>query len=834
MKHRTFFPQPQKPKQNKFWKVIKLTTIYSVYLGIIVSIGIAGYLYHLSRNLPELTNLINPIYDLPTQVYDRHGQLIEEIYTKRRVLIPIKKVPPVLIQALLSIEDARFYHHFGIDPIRMVKALIVNVSQMRIAQGASTLTQQTARLFLLSNEKKMVRKLKEILLALKIERLFTKDQILELYINKYFLGHRAYGFEAASQGYFNKTVTELTLAEAALLAGLPQAPSKWSPTYSITNAKRRRNQVLQRMADEGYITREQKMEAMDEPIVLKLNENIDNNETSYYLEHVRRYLLKKYGVDMLYRGGLKVYVNMDLQKQIYAQHALTQGLIDHDKRQGYRGPIQNLFEEVNNELDLSIYTEEDGWDENGFQNLDEDTQTHALTLLENKRINITSDNRYVIGGTVLGVVEKVTKKTTEVNLGEYIGNLNIESMEWARPVDYTKSYTRWTRLRDINDILDVGDVIMLNITDYQQNAKEFVLELTQKPVANGSIFVMDPRNGEVIAMSGGFDFRDSEFNRATQSKRQPGSAFKPIVYANALDSSFTPASILDDSPLVFPNTDWKPINFDKKFKGKMSLRDCLVFSRNVPTVRLTMSLGIEAIIEYAQKLGISAKLPENYTIGLGSASLTLEEMVRTYAIFANSGHLIDPIYIQRVEDRQGEILEQSAKTFTKSVLTNDTAFLMNNLLEDVVRRGTGQKAKVINRPSAGKTGTTNDYTDAWYMGYVPQLIAGVYLGFDDIRKTLGYYETGSRAAAPIWVDFMKHATATLPVLPFQQPENIQMVRINSKTGLKACNGGRETKYEFFKVDSEPTQCHRESMPLSIPELNEGSDALESETVIEEL
>ena len=834
MSKRSFFPpKKQPPKQKNFFRYFKTFLFFCFYSGIIFSILVFGYLFYLSQNLPNLTNLTNPVYDLPTQVYDRDGDLIQEHYTKRRVLIPINKVPPVMIKALLAIEDSRFYNHIGIDPIRMVKAFIVNVSQMRIAQGASTLTQQTARMFLLDNKKKYERKFKEILLALKIERLFTKDQILELYLNKYYFGHQAYGIEAAAQGYFSKTVSELTLAEAALLAGLPQAPSRWAPTYSMTNAIRRRNQVLQRMAEEAFITEEQKIQAITEPITLKLDSNIDNNETSYYMEHIRRYVLKKYGVDNLYRGGLKVYTTIDLKKQVSAQNALAQGLDDHDKRQGYRGPIKNILQEISKELDLDIFTGEDGWIEENFQRLEDEVKENIETMITTKQTNITDSNQFFIGGRVYGVVKKVEKTSAIVNLGKYLGTLDLETMRWARPADYTKSLNWKNQLKDIKDILQKGDIVILKIIDYQQEAKAFVLNLTQKPEANGSIFAMNPQNGEVLAMCGGYDFLDSEFNRAIQSKRQPGSAFKPVIYSHALDNSFTTASILDDSPLVFSDG-WKPINFDKKFKGKMSFRDALVFSKNVPTVRLAVALGIDSIIEYAQQLGITSHIPEDISISLGSASLTMEDMVRTYAIFANGGYLVKPVYIKKIEDRNGNILEETITTEINQVIDEDTAFIMSNMLADVVKRGTGRRAQAINRPSAGKTGTTNDYTDAWYLGYVPQLITGVYVGFDDIRKPLGYYETGSRAAAPIWVEFMKAATEDMPVLPFQQPDNIQMVKINPNSGLKDCDGSPNAIFEYFKENTAPVQCHQQSSSTSQPD--EGSNlSIENEdSELEEL
>jgi len=546
------------------------------------------------------------------------------------------------------------------------------------------------------------------------------------------------------------------------------------------------------------------------------------------MEHIRRYILKQYGSEMLYRGGLKVYTTMDLNKQVSAQNALAEGLDNHDKRQGYRGPVKNILQGASKELDLDVFTSEDGWIEEKFQLLEEEDKDIFTTLMTTKQTNITDSNQFFIGGTVYGIINHVEKKTASVSLGEYGGTLDLETMRWARPADYTQSLNWKNKLKDINDILQKGDVVKLKIIDYQQDAKAFVLNLTQKPEANGSIFAMNPQNGEVLAMCGGYDFQDSEFNRAIQSKRQPGSAFKPVIYSHALDNSFTTASILDDSPLVFPNG-WKPINFDKKFKGKMRLREALVYSKNVPTVRLTMALEVKPIIEYARQLGITAQIPEDFTIGLGSASITLEEMVKTYSIFSNGGNLVTPIYIRRVEDRDGNILEENIGTESEQVIEEDTAFLMSNMLEDVVKRGTGTKAQAINRPSAGKTGTTNAYTDAWYIGYVPQLITGVYVGFDDIRKVLGHYETGSRAAAPIWVAFMKKATEDMPILPFQQPDSIQIVKINPISGLKDCDGSPKAIFEYFKEGTAPVQCHQQSSGTSQPEMN----ATEFENPVEE-
>ncbi|MCP4757023.1 MAG: PBP1A family penicillin-binding protein [Proteobacteria bacterium] len=789
--------------------LLKRYILTGLYLSLIGAICVLGFLYHLSKNLPSLDELINPKYNLPTQIYDRDNNLITEFYTEHRVLIPFEKVPDVMVKALLAIEDNGFYQHYGISPTRMIKAFFVNIRKGGYAQGASTLTQQTAKIFLLSSDKYLTRKLKDILLALKMESRFTKNQILELYLNKTYFGHGAHGIEAAAQGYFSKNTEELNLAEAALLAGLPQAPSRLAPTASTINATRRRDLVLAKMAEAGYITNQQKIRAQLSPIELKLNKKLDYNETAYYTEHVRRYLFEKYGKDQLYRGGLKVYTVMDLKQQIAAQNALHKGLVEHDKRQGYRGPVKNLLKEVDSDLGLYIYTDDKGWNRDEYKALDDDTKAESKRLFTHKIEKETEENQFIIGGRVYGVVTRVRRKLADVDLGEYQGRLWLDSMRWARPVDYDNRRTWSNRLKNLNDILKTGDVIELEILDYDYINQEFSLALTQKPLANGGIFVMDTESGHVTAMSGGFDFRESEFNRAIQSKRQTGSAFKPIVYSLALDNSFTPASILDDTPFIGEG-DYKPRNYTGRYKGKMSFRNALVYSENLPSLNLTKELGTKLVIEHARKMGITSTLPENdLTIVLGSASLTLMEMVRTFNIFADGGKLLQPIYISKIVDREGNVLEEVGEIESKQVLSEETAFLMTTILKDVVDRGSGRSAQAINRPSTGKTGTSNDITDAWYIGYVPQLIAGVYVGFDKNQQTLGDHEQGAITAAPIWIDFMKQATATLPILPFKQPDGINMVRINADSGYLDCGTGGNTMFEYFKIGTEPSRCHRD-------------------------
>ncbi len=791
-----------------------------------------GFLYILAIDLPNLDDLVKPKYDLPTQLYDRNGELVTEYYTKRRVLIPFEKVPDIMVNALLAIEDNRFYSHIGIDPIRMVKALIVDIIKGEFAEGASTLTQQTARMFKLNTDKQVIRKLKEILLALKMESRFTKNQILELYLNKYYFGHGLYGIEAASQGYFSKTVEELNLAEAAMLAGLPQRPSRWAPTYSMANATRRRNMVLKRMDDLGYITTEERIKTTIMPIELNLNKSLDFNETSYYTEHVRRYIYDKYGQDQLYTGGLKVYTMMDLKMQIAAQNALHSGLIEHDRRQGYRGPKKNLYQEINQELALYIYSEEKGWNTEQFKALDEETQVVVKELFKEKILKETGENHFIIGGKVIGVVTNVNPRQTEVNLGEYQGNLLLNSMRWARPVNYEVEYYK-EKLKNFHDILKVGDLIEMEILDYDHENQEFSLVLSQHPLANGGVFAMDPHNGHVLAIAGGFDFKESEFNRAIQGKRQTGSAFKPIAYSLALENGFTASAMLDDSPFVGEN--YKFRNYDEKFRGKMSLREALVHSKNMPSLRLAKELGTDKIIEHARTLGITAKIPEDdLTIILGSASITLEEMTVAFATFANSGYLPKPVFVSRIEDRNGNVLEEYVEPKFEQVLSEETSFLMSSMLQDVVKQGSGRRALALQRPSAGKTGTSNNYTNGWYIGFIPQLITGVYVGFDKNMQSLGEKEGGPRTAAPIWTEFMKEATATMPILPFEQPDGITMVKINTDTGQLDCDSGGKTKYEYYKAGTEPTQCHQ---MIAEPLKNEGGDSTNENkpaTEVEEL
>ena len=755
-----------------FWLVIITGTISAAALGV--------FLFELSKTLPQ--NLEDELHKrndvLPTVLYDREGNQIEELFIQRRIVVPYEQFPPHLVQALVASEDSRFFSHLGIDPLRIPKAFLANLRAGRIVQGASTLTQQTARLFLLSREKQIVRKLREMLLAFRMEMQFSKQEILSLYLNKVYLGN-AEGIEAASQGYFGKHAEELNLAESTLLVGILPAPSRYAPHVNPEFALLRRNTVLRRMRQEGFISEQELQKTSEMPISLIRIHDSTTEATSYYVEHVRRYLIKKYGSKVLYQGGLKVYLAMDLNYQTYAHEALWKGILELTKRQGFRGQQKD-------------------------ESLDNSSSTDNSTL--DNTVNIDS---LFLGNIVGGTVNEVSEKKVSVKIGKSSGTLEWNNIKTWRNGNILKD-ERPSRIAKPSEIFSTGDEIQVRLADYDTINNSFRLELYQEPLVNGALLAMDPKNGEVLSMSGGYRYGESEFNRAIQAQRQPGSSFKPIVYSAALDAGFTLSSALIDSPRAYATGAqtagdaeiWTPKNYGDKIMGKVSLRTALVKSLNLPTIGLCEELKPKQVIVYSRRFGITADMMENLTTCLGSLSTTLQEMITAYGVFANQGRLVKPIYILRVEDQAGNTLESSLPEF-KQVTSEETAFLLSNVLQDVVQTGTGRRARAIGRPSAGKTGTTNDNVDAWYIGYIPQLLTGVYVGFDKPRR-MGRSETGSKAAAPIWIDFMKNAVTNLPTEQFKQPPGITTVKIH-KSGRRAipCDNVKEIKEEHYKTGTEP-------------------------------
>ena len=755
-----------------FWIVIIISVASGTSLGF--------FLFELSKTLPQ--NLEDELHKrndvLPTVLYDREGNQIEELFIQRRVVIPYEQFPPHLVQALIASEDVRFFSHLGIDPLRIPKAFLANLKAGRIVQGASTLTQQTARLFLLSREKQIIRKLREMLLAFRMEMQFSKQDILSLYLNKVFLGN-AEGIEAAAQGYFGKHAMELDLAESALLVGILPAPSRYAPHVNPELTLQRRNVVLRRMRQEGFISEQELQKTIDTPISLIRIHDSTTEATSHYVEHVRRYLIKKYGSEVLYQGGLKVFLAMDLNYQTFAHESLRKGILELTKRQGFHGP------QSDNSHNNSMLS-------------DNSTQGNTVKI-----------DSLFLGNIVAGIVKEVSKEKVSVELGESSGILEWNNISTWKNGNVLKD-KRPTKISNPAEIFSVGDEIQVRLADYDSKNNYFRLQLYQEPLVNGALLAMDPKTGEVLSMTGGYRYGESEFNRAIQARRQPGSSFKPIVYSAALDAGFTLSSALIDSPRAYVTGAqtvgdaeiWTPKNYGDKVTGKVSLRTALVKSLNLATIGLCEELKPKQVIAYSKRFGITAKMMENLTTCIGSLSVTLQEMISAYGVFANQGRLVKPIYILRVEDQDGNILESSLPEL-KQVTSEETAFLLSSVLQDVVQRGTGRRARAIGRPSAGKTGTTNDSVDAWYIGYIPQLLTGVYVGFDKPRR-MGKSETGSRAAAPIWINFMKNAVANMPTEQFRQPPGITTVKIH-KSGRRAipCDKAKDIHEEHYKSGTEP-------------------------------
>ena len=776
-------------------KLFKWFAIFTCLAAIVVAVLGGFFLYQLNKELPEdLREFHQPKEALPTVVYDRHGALIDEIFIHRRIVVPFEQFPPYLIQALLASEDYRFFSHFGIEPLCIAKAFWSNNNAQQSTDSSSTLTQKTARLFLLQKDGKIIRKFKEILLALQIEQRFSKEAIVALYLNKVFLGN-AEGVESAAQGYFGKHAEELSLSESALLVGLQPAPSDYAPTVNSKLAKERRDLVLERMFEKGFITEEERESASNEPILLTRNYDSTSAATAYYVEHIRKDLLQRIGSEILYKGGLQVHLAMDLEYQIYAHEALQKGILQLSRRQGFRGPLERI--EVNMQGQLPP------------------REIHR----------VTHKNQMILASIIQGVVTRISQENTVVNLGSVDGYL-----EWANLKKWTvrrlapdrtdpppsgplppeeRGGRKVISIKNPSQILQRGDVIQVKLEDWDPINEQFRLTLHQEPLVNGAIFSIDPQSGEVFAMSGGYRYDQSNFNRAIEAKRQPGSAFKPFVYASALDAGYTLASILVDSPRYYKaesnareDESWNPKNYGNKLMGNVSLRTALVNSLDLATIGLVEDLKPKRIIDYARKLGISAEMNNNLTIALGSFSTTLEEFVTAFGVFANEGHLMTPIYITRVEDRNGVVLQENTPQ-NKPVISKETAYLILDGMRDVVQQGTGQIAQKIERPSAGKTGTTNNSVDAWYIGFIPQLITGIYVGFDQAAPMVKG-ESGAKAAAPIWVDYMKSVTRNLPTQRFVRPPQIVSVKIH-KSGRRSspCDPSEETYYEQFKRGTEP-------------------------------
>jgi penicillin-binding protein 1A len=761
---------------KRFFKL----TAWFLGVVILVCLGTGAYfLYVWSSNLPYIGSVKEYRPPVITEVFSRDGQVIGRFWDEKRIVVNLDQVPKHLIQAFVAAEDSRFFEHEGVDFIGIFRALYKNLLAGKIEQGGSTITQQVTKSLLLKNtERTYRRKAREALLSIQLERELSKERILFLYLNQIYLGHGAYGVEAAARTYFNKTAKELSLAESALLAGLPQAPARYSPVSHFDRAKARQKYVLTRMAQEGYITAAEMSDALKTPLDIHDSQEQTFSNAPYFTEYIRRYLLETYGRDLLYRGGLKVYTTLDLEMQHAAKEALQKGLHELDKREGYRGPVRHL------------------------------APGEIPAFLENA-VRKYAETPPETGSVVEGLVEEVDDEENRViiRIGDQKVRLPLSGMSWARKPKPDVPYYA-VSLKRPSSVLTQGDVVLVRLVQKGPSPFAWDAELWQEPEVQGALYCMEPDTGRVNAMVGGRDFHASQFNRAIQSKRQPGSAFKPIIYAAALDRGMSPSEILIDAPFVSGQDSdedvWKPRNYKEKFYGPTLFRTALAQSRNVITIKILEKIGVPYVIEYARKMGISADLSPDLSLALGSSGMSLMELTRAYSVFANGGKLVKPIFIDRIVDRSGRVVEENQPQGGEEAVSEQTAFVMTDLLRAVIQEGTGWRVKALKRPAAGKTGTTNDLRDAWFLGYTPGLATGVWVGYDD-RRPMGKGETGSRAASPIWLYFMSDILKDHPVLDFQAPEGVVFAKIDTETGLLASPYSKHTVFQAFVEGKEPTK-----------------------------
>lgn len=793
----------------KIFKLFLLISSGLLLFGMLVfSIVVSFY----SRNLPTLDALKNYEPRLVTKVFDKDDQIVSEFSTERRVALKPEEMPQTAIDAFVAAEDDEFFNHRGVNPVTFMRAVIVNLSTGRKAQGGSTITQQVARSILLTPEKSYARKIKEIILSFQMERAFSKQEILNIYLNQIFLGSGAYGIEAASQTFFGKPAKDLTVPEAAILAGLPKAPSRDNPIVNPKAAKQRQSYVLRRLLETNRITRDEYDEYKETPVKI-FNRNLDNvGQMPYFSEHVRRYLVSKYGTEKVYEGGLKVYTTIDTNSQLSAQRALKTGLIDLDKRIGLRAPIKLLKGPAEIEKFLKDKHQHIVDNEFNYKIL---SPAGELT----PAVELTAPTPLVKGQVYEAVVveKDIKTKSLIVQVGNLRGLIKKEDYAWAAAANPEEIYKEKIIRNPFNDY-KVGHVLGVLVKNPEADPKnpntqvDFVL--SQNPIVQGAMLSYRMPSGELNAMIGGYDFyvTKSEFNRATQAIRQPGSSFKPIVYAAGLEAGLTPATILVDSPIIYNNSGeqtemekvWKPGNYSDKFYGDTTLRNSLAFSRNIPSIKLLQHLKVSTVIEFSRKLGIKSPLNADLTLALGGSGMSLEELTGAWGVFANQGRKLPVHFIRKVEDRDGNILEEYKNEGDEQIMHEGNAFLMSSMLQSVVQYGTATVVQEIKRPVAGKTGTTSDYKDALFVGYVPQIITSVWVGFDEDRP-IGRNETGNRAPASIWLDYMKDILKDVPVQSFQPPASVVQVQVDSETGDVPNAKTKKRMTEYFVNGSAPGQ-----------------------------
>ncbi|MDB9739297.1 PBP1A family penicillin-binding protein [Candidatus Pelagibacter sp.] len=750
-------------------RIIKNIFILILSFGLLSAFIVIAVLWAFSNNLPDYKFLKNYKPAVSSKVYSGDGELVNVFSSEKRIFVPYKTISKKVINSFLSAEDKNFFSHPGVDARGVIRAIINNISNVvasRRLEGASTITQQVAKNFLLTNEVSLNRKIKEAILAFRIERALSKERILELYLNQIYLGEGTYGVASASLEYFDKPISELNYEEAALLAALPKAPSRYNPYKNIELAKFRRDLVLKNLFENKYINEKNYKEFVDNKINLKKRKKTFTEDTSYYVEDIRKDVVEKLSFDKVYKQGLNISTPINLNLQKIAIKSLREGLISYDKRKGWRGPVSKSKKLDNWNYDLDKYSLE-------------------------KSINWD-----------LAIIKKIDKFSIEIETEKNIsGIIKYENITWVK--------------KEFSEILKVGDII------YVENLKKNIFALRQLPKVNGGIVVMDPFTGRVLALSGGFSFKKSEFNRATQALRQPGSAFKPFIYALALENGYTPSTLILDAPLVLEQGSdlkmWKPENYGKKFYGPSTLRMGLEKSRNLMTVRIAQDLGLKKIVNFSKQLGIYEDPRELLSISLGSAETTLLKLTSAYSSFANGGKLVKPIMIDRIQDSEGNTIFNNEKRKCSNcdqisflsenypniqdeflqIFSAETAYQMTSILEGAVQNGTGKNLKDLNLDLGGKTGTTNSNTDTWFIGFTSKLAIGVYVGSDN-PKSLGRYETGAKTALPIFKNFVKNAVKKEDARPFKVADNIIMRVIDPVTGKKPDIGTKSTIIEAYK------------------------------------
>ena len=752
-------------------KLFKKLILLSFAGTLIMFVAVIAILWAFSNKLPDYKFLKSYKPPVSSKVYAGEGQLVSDFSKEKRIFVPYNAVPPKVINSFLSAEDKNFFSHPGVDAKGVIRATINNISNViysKRLEGASTITQQVAKNFLLSNEVSINRKIKEAILAFRIERALSKKRILELYLNQIYLGQGAYGIASASLEYFNKPISELNYAEAALLAALPKAPSKYNPYKNPELAKFRRNLVLKNLLDNNYLKNEDYIKLINTKIELKKRKKIFLEDTRYYVEDIRKYVVDKFGFEKVYKKGLNIKTPLNLELQKIATVSIRKGLERYDRRKGWRGPLTNKknLDDWNNDLEKYKLEKSIGWQ--------------------------------------LAIINKVNKFNTLIKtIEDEAGVIDYENISWTK--------------KEFDELFKKGDVI------YVKKIKNDKYELKQLPKVNGGIVVMDPFTGRVYALSGGFSFKKSEFNRASQALRQPGSAFKPFIYALALENNFSPNTLILDAPLVLEQGSdlkmWKPENYGKKFYGPSTLRMGLEKSRNLMTVRIAQEIGVDKIVNFTKQLGIYENPQELLSIALGSAETTLLKLTSAYCSFVNGGKKINPILIDRIQDSEGvtffntetrsckdcdqisyfsEFIPKISDNFYQ-VISPQSAYQVTSMLEGVIKRGTGKRLRDLNLDIAGKTGTTNKNTDTWFVGFTSKLVIGAYVGMDE-PKSLGRYETGAKTAMPIFKDFVKKAVKKKDARPFKVAPGISMMVIESTTGKKANFGSKETIIEVFKKE----------------------------------